>query len=130
VTYVYHEMDVYRTELYLARRPSEWRALRKKIDAIDDDVPNCAGMTHFLEWEPATGQRRHIEVFWIDTVNADNVAQLINTCAHEATHAASSMFNWLGHHLNGDEPSAYLVGWLTEWLWDNTSPARGWNQAT
>jgi hypothetical protein len=38
--------------------------------------------------------------------------------AHEATHAAGFIFEYIGEEWKPDsETFAYLVGWLTEWCW-------------
>lgn len=46
----------------------------------------------------------------------DKKVDLINTCAHEATHAAISIFTEIGTEFNENtsEPIAYFIGWLTQ----------------
>ena len=46
----------------------------------------------------------------------NDTAELVDTCAHEATHAALAIHKHAGATPDG-EPLAYLTGWLTAWLW-------------
>lgn len=43
-------------------------------------------------------------------------------CAHEATHAAAMIHLYVDEDLDVDsEIHAYLIGWLTEWLYVNVT---------
>ena len=118
-----HTLDIYGVDLHLATTKREWNKLRKRLTYLEG-VPDSAGLTHFATWEPT--DRTHaipVVTFWIrDEVTSDSL-QLIETCAHEAAHAATHILGWVGHDVRGDdgkdEPSAYLAGWLTRWIWVN-----------
>ncbi len=124
MTYATHKMDVYDVELQLATTPKSWKKARKRFSYLAKNIPTAAGTTHFAVWEPADGGvPTPVVTFWIrDALNGD-ASELINTCAHEATHAATHILTWMGHHIGcddaRDEPTAYLIGWLTAWLYDH-----------
>lgn len=130
MTKAQHTLDVYGVDLHLATTARDWKKLRRRLTYLED-VPDSAGLTHFAVWDPADGsQSVPVATFWIrDALIADPL-QLVETCAHEATHAAAHVLTWAGHDIRGDdghdEPSAYLAGWLTRWIWESTSttPAR------
>lgn len=48
------------------------------------------------------------------------LSEIVDTIAHEATHAADYYFRELGikHDLYNNEPYAYLVGWIAGIAWD------------
>lgn len=47
-------------------------------------------------------------------------AEQIKLCAHEADHAAGLILDYCGQPYDGaSEAHAYLVGWLTSWVWQN-----------
>lgn len=122
-----HMLDIYGVELHLATTEREWKRLQKRL-AYLQDVPDSAGLTHFAVWEPANGSASiPVVSFWIREALTSDPHQLVETCAHEAAHATSHILTWTGHDVRGDdghdEPSAYLTGWLTRWLWKNTTPA-------
>lgn len=121
-----HHLDIYGAELHLATTEREWKRLQKKL-AYLQDVPNSAGLTHFAIWSPNDGSSPiPVVSFWIRHTLLTDSLQLIETCAHEAAHATTYILNWTGHDIRGDdghdEPSAYLTGWLTRWIYDNCMP--------
>ena len=121
-----HTLDVYGVELHLATTEPEWRRLRKRVKYLED-VPDSAGLTHFAVWMPNDGGVSiPVVAFWIRDAVAKNPAELIQTCGHEASHASNYILGWTGHDVRGndgkDEPSAYLTGWLTWWLWEHARP--------
>lgn len=77
---------------------------------------------------PALSAPTPVVTFWIrDALTADPL-QLVETCAHEAAHATAHVLTWTGHDIRGDnghdEPSAYLTGWLTGWIYDNCTKGK------
>ncbi|MDR6117255.1 hypothetical protein QE370_000439 [Aeromicrobium sp. SORGH_AS981] len=121
---VSHSLDVYGVDLHLANTRRDWSTISRRL-GVDRSLSESAGGTVFLRWEPAGGGRSVPTLgFWIspDLSPLDHV----ETCAHEAAHAATLLLTWVGHDVRGtdghDEPSAYLAGWLTRWLWENTAP--------
>ena len=116
-------LDIYDVDLYAATDMRQWRALRRRLTFLDE-TPSGAGMSQFAVWEPANGLDRPVIVLFVDVARHDEPG-LVNTCAHEASHAASQLFDHFGHHPSGtDEPTAYLVGWLTQWLWEACQRAK------
>jgi hypothetical protein len=120
MTTAHHSLDVYGVELHLATTRREWAALRRRYDFMAAK-PESAGLVSFAVWTPK-GSGRHVPhaAVWIDdTFHADDL-DLIDTCAHEASHVANHILDYIGHEIRGtDEPHAYLIGWLTRWLWEN-----------
>lgn len=105
-----HTLDVYGTQLWLATTPADWRTIRRRFADLDED-PGAAGLSHLVEGTPAS------VVLWVDVANHPTRLDLIDTVAHEATHAASQILDSIGHTLIAqDEPHAYLVGWLVRWM--------------
>lgn len=50
----------------------------------------------------------------------DKKAYMINTMSHEALHAAIDIYEYMGQNITFDstEPLAYLVGWITECIYN------------
>lgn len=118
MAHVSRHLDIYDTGLHLARTKREWASLKRKLK-IPDQCPDSAGQATFATFHPNDGgiTQPHL-ILWIDIKSHRTRAELVNTCAHEAAHAATSLLDHLGHQIKvSDEPHAYLVGWLTEWLW-------------
>ncbi len=121
-------LDIYGVNLHLATTERDWKWLRRHLPYVKE-MPDSAGHSHFAVWEPNNdGLPLPVLALWIrDELNEDP-AELIDTCAHEAAHAAGQILSWIGHDFRGDggvdEPHAYLVGWLTKWLWENASQPR------
>lgn len=132
-----HLLDVYRVWVHATGTPKGWARLRTRVDCLEED-PAALGYTEGVEWvpDPGTGphpSEYHVAVFVDVEAHQGNEARVVETCAHEATHAATMMLNHLGQQLDdvGLEAHAYLVGWLTSWLWTSvrdtasiTAPAR------
>ncbi len=118
-----HSLDIYGADLHLASNRRDWSTISRRL-GVDRSLSEATGGTVFVRWEPAGGGRAVPTLgFWIspDQSPADHV----DTCAHEAAHAATLLLTYVGHDVRGtdgaDEPSAYLTGWLTRWLWENTA---------
>lgn len=118
----HHTLDVYGAELYCATTKREWAAMRRKMTWLDK-TPESAGLASFAIWKPkGPGLAVPTLVLWIDAEAHTDPAELVDTCAHEASHAVSQLMEYIGHTPVGtDEPSAYLVGWLAKWLWVQAS---------
>lgn len=120
-----HTLDIYDAHLYLVTAKRDWAALRRKLTFLGT-TPNSAGLTSFSVWEPNGGGRTvaHV-VVWIDTTAHPADIALVNTAAHEAAHAAAFILGWVEHapSFDADEPHAYLVGWLAQWIFDGVRDA-------
>lgn len=116
-----HQLDVYDVELHLATNRRDWSTLRRRLPFLDKGAPESAGMSQLATWHPKKrGLPQPIVVLWVDLANHLTSSELVDTLAHEASHAAGQILDRVGHEVKGvDEPHAYLVGWLTRWLWDN-----------
>lgn len=114
----HHTLDIYGAEIHLATTKRDWSTLRRKLDFLDRAAPESAGLATFATFHPKGGGLTvpHL-VLWLDVAMHQTHLDLIDTCAHEASHAVSQLFEWIGHTPTGvDEPSAYFVGWLTRWM--------------
>ena len=112
-----HALDIYGTELYLATNRRDWATLRRRLDFLDK-TPDAAGRSCFATFVPNDGSvtQSHLAL-WIDAAAHRSDFELIETAAHEASHGTAQIFEWIDHEIKGsDEPSAYLVGWLTRWI--------------
>lgn len=113
-----HTLDIYDADLHLVTTPAAWTQLRKTLDHLDAEVPDSAGLVQFSTFEPDDGTlNTPVLVIWINQAQHADTLQLIDTVAHEATHAAGELLEHIGHQIKGtDEPHAYLVGWITRWI--------------
>lgn len=120
MAYRSHRLDVYDADLYLATTKPEWRALARRITALDKTPPDAAGSSTFATFHPdGRGLTVPVVVFWLNLAQHRGAAEIVNTIAHEATHGAGQILDHIGHDGTGaDEPRAYLVGWLSSWMWE------------
>lgn len=123
-SYAEHRLDIYDAQLYLATDKRQWQALRRRASFIDTKAPDSAGLAHFATWHPNDGgMTLPVVVLWINLAQHQNLADLADTLAHEASHAAGQLLDHVGHRPGAvDEPQAYLVGWLVRWMWDHCLP--------
>lgn len=125
--YASRALDVFPVDVHLATGPKGWKRLRRTVRFVDKGVPESAGLTQFGLFVPDRGTPRGHLVLWVELEGHDDPAELVDTCAHEATHGAGAILDWLGHSVHpagGDEPHAHLVGWLTRWLWTSCQELR------
>ena len=115
----HHVLDIYGVHVHLATSKKQWKRLRRELTFLNEK-PEALGLSAFATFHPdaAAPPVPHL-VFWLDLPALTNPGDLIDTCAHEAAHGANQILDHVGHDTRGtDEPSAYLVGWLTRWLWE------------
>lgn len=123
----HHKLDVYGTKLHLALDDHQWRTLRRRFDFLPEN-PGAHAMTTFTTFVPDDGSPHipHV-IIYVDAAHHDNV-DLVDTCAHEACHAALRIAHHIGHKVTaGDEPVSYLTGWITRWIWEYAGIA--WTEA-
>lgn len=121
MAYVEHRLDIYNTAIYLATTKKSWRKLAKHCTLVGKRIPECAGQVASGLWTPKKrGLSEHHIAIWIDVRNHPDPLDLLDTCAHEASHAAGRILEHIGQPLHyTDEAHAYLVGWLTRWIWEH-----------
>ncbi len=106
-----HRLDVYDVDLVLVTSKKQRKQLKKAFPGARKVAiwPAHGSTTCLLDM-------RTTRDVWVVYVNAGHEihrepGQLVNTCAHEATHVATGMLRGYGEALDG-EAVAYLVGWL------------------
>lgn len=112
------KIDVYGVRLHLATRKKDLDKIRRELTSIDKRAHDNAGSTSFIiEHQPGGATQTHI-VIWINgrSHRKSGPAELVNTVAHEAFHAAQFVCERLELE-RGGEAQAYLTGWITEWAW-------------
>jgi hypothetical protein len=110
-----HLLDVYGTQLHVATTKAEWRRLCKQFTQITPADLEGRGYTALF----GQGGVVHLAFYVHAKMPA---AKRIETAAHEATHGAALLLEDLSAKYDGlSEPFAYLVGWLTRWLWEATA---------
>lgn len=113
-----HVLDIYGVNVHLATSKRDWKQLRKELPFVGK-VPKSMGQTQFACTKLGGIVIQAHLVLWVDINAHANAASLVDTCAHESAHAADRIVEWIGHTpMVCDEPTAYLVGWLTSWMWD------------
>jgi hypothetical protein len=91
--------------------------LRKAAKTFDLELPaNHAGCTWSI-----TGPHGFQIVVYVDAKGHD-MPGLADTCAHEASHVADRVFEYVEEERPGTETRAYLVGGLTRWLLGHCAP--------
>lgn len=116
-----HETEIapYGAMLYAATTPKEWKRLRRKISPGIPKRPRALGRTEFLG-------RGHETTFiiWIDVAAHPDLRGAVTTAAHEAVHACTHLLDHVGEEYAGrsSEALAYLVDWMTGWLYDLVAP--------
>jgi hypothetical protein len=114
-------LEPYGAVAYMATDARAWKALARKFSFLDENPPQSAGRCVFTTVTPKGGGIPVPTcVLWVDPdMHAGNRGELVDTCAHEASHAAGDLFAHIGHRpKDGDEPMAYLIGCLTRFLYE------------
>jgi hypothetical protein len=121
MAYAEHRLDIYGTTLLLATTKKSWQQLAKHCTLVNKHTPQCAGQVSSGLWTPKKrGLSQHTLAIWIDTKNHTDQGELVDTIAHEASHAAGRILEHCGQPLPyTDEAHAYLIGWLTRWIWEH-----------
>lgn len=113
---IHHKLDIYGTELHAAFDHDGWKRLRR-INRVLEPAKNLGYGVTYTTQKRDTDQQ-HIWVY-VDRAKCAAVDELVDTASHEATHAAMSILERHAIDLDASqgEPLAYLVGWITNWLW-------------
>ena len=114
-----HLLDIYDAWIHLATNEQQWRSVQRKITALSEETPDSMGRVDLALWLPDTGgSTANFVVFINIKAHTGDTLDLIDTVAHEATHAAGGLLDHVGQKYDGDsEALAYFVGWLTRWIW-------------
>ena len=112
----HHRLDFVDVDLYLARRPKHWRKLRKKFTRIPKEVPTSLGTTHMTY-----GAGEAAVIFYIDERKCITPSLRVDLAAHEASHAANFILNYMGEEKRTHEVEPYMVGWMAGWLWEGVN---------
>lgn len=105
--------------MLIAVDPAQWESLRRVVKRLPKS-PDSLGSTSLRTVKNAGGRHiAHVVVFVNIAEHDADTTELVDTLAHEATHAASMLLNHVGQDHDGrDEHYAYLVGWITARLWE------------
>ena len=120
-----NKIDIYGVDLYIVYSESEYKKLTTKINNQLKDTQTLnypsntvAATGYFL---PSDAMGSPVVIFAVNMGTFTRL-QLVNISAHEATHAAGFILEGIDAEYNGDsEPFAYLVAWLTAWLYEQIS---------
>lgn len=114
-SFVEHTLDVYGVKLHLARDGRQWAAIRKSRMPGLEKTPDAVGYT---EMHAQDGLVDFAILIPRNLTEQDRV----NVCAHEATHVGAQILDMADATYDGlSEPLAYLIGWLTAWLWEHSA---------
>lgn len=127
----HHTLDIYGTELHLTTTRAGWKALSRRLPALSYDPDGVAGITSSRNLPGVNGGwDTHHVAFFVDTrpakADPSNYSRLAGTVAHESTHAALAICDQRGLRVDADgafddEPFAFLIGWLSEWIWERVA---------
>lgn len=121
-----HLLDVYSVWLHVATDRKQWNTLRKTITSLEKRPPDSIASTkHEAEEINGGAQVQHFVVYInlaAHTGDGRLPERIVETCAHEAAHVAGLILDHFSVEYDGcTEPHAYLVGWVTQWLWEATT---------
>lgn len=115
-----HLLDIYSVWIHAVSTPRQWASLQRRTGLPIGKCPKSLGQAKHVK-EKFPGGAVHHFVVWIDKEAHDEVsdAMWVETCAHESTHIGNMILDLVGHqtYAGNDEPSAYLFGWLTQWVY-------------
>lgn len=112
-----HQMDVYSCWLHLATDKQAARTLARRYEQDYSAIIDGSGTS--TDVHDVVENVRHY-IIWLDpTISTER--RRIETIAHEASHVAGWIVGQCG--LEGTEARAYLVGWISQWIWENVTRA-------
>lgn len=120
MTVRHSRIEPYGVPVHLATDQAGWDRLRRRYKGALRETPRALGSTDSLDHE--RGYQWQI-VVWIDTAAHPDAHSAMLTAVHEAVHAAAMTLDHVGQPYDGgSEALAYLVEWITGWLWDGIAP--------
>lgn len=125
MTAAHHTLDVYGAELYLITNRRDWTSLRRRLPFMElgPSEDASAGSSTFGVEMRAVGLPVPHLVVWLDLKRLEDPLDLVEIIAHEASHGANQILDYIGHDIRGvDEPHAYLVGFIARWIHQGLNP--------
>lgn len=96
---------------------------RLKCDMeISETNSMCAETMGFISGDKAG---RHYVIMYFNLARHDNIAEFVDTIAHECTHAWQAVREHMGEDNAGRETEAYMIGWLTGQVLKLAIPSMG-----
>ena len=118
-------LDVFGVDLYLTTTRAEWKALRQSQPHFDQlgKRPKSTGRAQLV---PASKRNGAAVVLYVNLDDDSNAgAELYDTAAHEARHAADFVLEVIGQSpWSADEVAAYLTGYIAKWIIETALEAR------
>ena len=114
-----YPVDLYGVDVIVVQNPS-FSMLSKRYNIEEEDISQKADATTVSGLYNLKTRRPVVMIVmkrWNDKYD------LVNTCAHEALHAATDILIYRGITLNHDTSEAYtyLAGWLTECVYKSVT---------
>lgn len=115
---------VYNVDLVVANKYTTIAQLNKRYKTVDDkdfEDDECICFT-----QPGYDRKTNRAVVIVKYIHDYNVVgtnkkvDLVNTCAHEATHVCMKIYSKIGEDVYKDDSNellAYLLGWVTECIY-------------
>jgi hypothetical protein len=114
---LHHILDVYGAHLHAAVDLKGWNKIRKTVTTLDDPDGALGFTSCDVHLSPDGVPTPHLSVYVDVQAHGGNALALVDTCAHEASHVATFLFNHIGEPIRvPGEAHAYLTGWVTAWL--------------
>lgn len=108
-------IEPYGVRLRLATTERHWASLRRGFGDQTPRLPDSIGYTQSLIHSSVNQQA---VLVWIAVEKIPTSREAMLVAVHEAVHAAGMVLDHIGQHYDGgSEALAYLVDWVTSWLW-------------
>lgn len=117
-----HQLDVYGCWIHLATDRRAWSTLRRRVKSLDPKPSDAAGAVTYTKFSSDAGRHVQHYVVWINLAAVFDDHDLLDTVAHEACHVSATLLEHIGQPGGDSEALAYLVGWITVWLWKGCRP--------
>lgn len=125
MTAAHTSIEVYGAELYLVTNRRAWSTLRRQLPhmELEPSADSAGSSTFAIDMRRGVGLPVANLVVWLDLKRLEDPLDLVEIVAHEATHGASQILDYIGHDVRGiDEPHAYLVGFIARWIHQELNP--------
>lgn len=124
---VHHNLDIYDAVLHLVSTVAQYERVCTELAGPDGGWRPWHSVGQVQTFHSGDGTdglpEFHVVICMDGRVLTHEDTQLgdrIRLSAHEATHAAGLILDHAGQEYDGvSEAQAYLVAWLTEWIWQH-----------